>query len=159
MVRRWILVLACAAALSAPLAAQTRVLRVLTHSSFAASQSVLDAFQQANDVKLQFISGGDAGEALNKAILARGNPLADVFYGVDNTFLSRALEADILQPYDSPSLAQIPAGLRLDASNRLLPVDFGYVDLNYDPKYFADKGLTTPQTLEDLTLPAYRGLL
>ncbi len=158
MYRRVLLLLACAALAAFPLGAQTPVLRVLTHSSFAASQSVLDAFQQANNVKLQFISGGDAGEALNKAILARGNPLADVFYGVDNTFLGRALAADILEPYDSPLLAQIPKSLQLDATHRLLPVDFGYVDLNYDPKYFADKGLTVPRTLDDLTQPAYKSL-
>ena len=35
------------------------------------------------------------GAALNKAILSRSSPLADVFFGVDNTFLTRALEADI----------------------------------------------------------------
>ncbi|MCK7519748.1 MAG: hypothetical protein MZV64_19500 [Ignavibacteriales bacterium] len=36
---------------------------------------------------------------LNKAILTRDAPLADVLFGVDNTFLSRALEAEIFEPY------------------------------------------------------------
>jgi len=60
----------------------------MTHDSFAASEDVLKSFEQANNVKLNILKSGDAGAALNKAILAKGNPLADVFYGVDNTFLS-----------------------------------------------------------------------
>ena len=122
-------------------------------------QSLIQDFEKANNVTIQFVQGGDAGETLNKAILAKGNPLADVIYGVDNTFLSRALNADILEPYASPALADIPSDLKLDASNRLLPVDVGYVNLNYDKKYFQSKGLEVPQRLEDLVKPAYKGLL
>jgi thiamine transport system substrate-binding protein len=110
-------------------------------------------------VTVQFSAGGDGGETLNKALLAKGNPLADVLYGVDNTFMGRALAGDILEPYDSPVLKEIPADLQLDASHRLLPVDFGYIDLNYDKAWFAAKKLAPPTTLEDLTLPAYRGLV
>lgn len=151
---------ACAPTPAAPTAAPSpRVLRVLTHGSFAASKEVIQGFERANNASIQFIKGGDAGETLNKAILSKGNPLADVIYGVDNTFLGRALAADILEPYASPALASIPADLRLDASNRLLPVDVGYVCLNYDRAYFAQKGLALPRQLGDLTRPEYRGLL
>jgi thiamine transport system substrate-binding protein len=139
--------------------AAPRLLRVLTHSSFAVSPEIIAAFEKANDVKLQFSSGGDAGETLNKAILTKGNPLADVIFGVDNTFLGRALAADILEPMDSAAIASIPLDLRLDPSRRLVPIDYGYVTLNYDRSYFKEKGLALPATLEDLTKPAYRGLL
>ena len=71
--------------------------------------------------RCKFLKSGDAGLALNKAILSKGNPLADVFYGVDNTFLTRALAADIFEPYASPALAKIPADLQLDPGNRALP--------------------------------------
>jgi thiamine transport system substrate-binding protein len=148
-----------AAPTAKPTAAQPRTLRVLTHGSFAATKSLIESFEKANNVTVQFVQGGDAGETLNKAILSKGNPLADVIYGVDNTFLSRAINADILEPYASPALADIPADLKLDASNRLLPVDVGYVNLNYDKKYFQTKGLEVPQRLEDLVKPAYKGLL
>ena len=73
--------------------------------------------------------------------------------------MGRALAADIFEPYDSPALAGIPADLRLDPGNRLLPVDFGYVTLNYDKQYFADNSIPLPQSLADLTKPAYKGLL
>jgi len=136
-----------------------RTVTVMTHDSFSVSQPVVDAFQARCGCQVRFLKSGDAGLALNKAILAKGNPLADVFYGVDNSFLSRALAADIFEPYESPALAGIPAELKLDRSNRLLPVDFGYVVLNYDKKYFADNNIPVPQDLRDLTKPIYSGLV
>jgi thiamine transport system substrate-binding protein len=143
----------------APTAAGARTLTVMTHDSFSVSEAVVAKFQQKCNCQVQFLKSGDAGLALNKAILSKNSPLADVFYGVDNTFLGRALAADIFAPYDSPELTGIPADLKLDPSNRLLPVDFGYVTLNYDKKYFADNGIPLPPSLADLTKPAYKGLV
>jgi thiamine transport system substrate-binding protein len=157
--RLTVLCAALAAAASIPALGAPRVLRVLTHSSFAATQSVIAAFEAANNVRVQFASGGDAGETLNKAILTRSSPLADVLYGVDNTFLGRALSADILQPYDSPALSALAPDLQADPTHRLLPVDFGFISLNYDRTWFASRGLAVPQSLEDLARPLYRGLL
>jgi thiamine transport system substrate-binding protein len=150
---------AFAAVVVSTASAAPRVLRVMTHSSFAASPAVIAAFEKANNATVQFSTGGDGGETLNKALLARANPLADVLYGVDNTFMSRALAGDLLEPYASPALKDIPADLQLDPSHRLLPVDFGYISLNYDRAWFAARALPVPGTLEDLTNPAYKGLL
>lgn len=135
------------------------VLTVMTHDSFSVSQEVVDAFQAQCGCQVQFLKSGDAGLALNKAILSKGNPLADVFFGVDNSFLSRALSADIFEPYASPALVAIPDDLKLDPENRLLPVDFGYVTINYDKAYFAENDIPLPEDLRDLTSPAYNGLL
>jgi len=134
-------------------------LTVMTHDSFAVSQEVVSAFEQENNVKVSFLASGDAGAALNKAILSKDAPLADVFYGVDNTFLSRALEADIFETYQSPVLANIPAAFQLDSTNHLAPVDYGDVCINYDKTYFAGDNLPVPQTLEGLLKPEYNGLL
>jgi thiamine transport system substrate-binding protein len=136
-----------------------RNLVVMTHDSFAASKSVISAFESENNVKLQFIASGDAGTALNKAILSKDNPFADVFYGVDNTFLSRALSEGIFQPYNSPLLAVIPDQYKLDPQNRSLPVDWGDVCLNYDMLYFLQHNLLPPQSLEDLLKPEYKNML
>ncbi len=149
-----ILLAACA---SKPAAPQT--LTVMTHDSFAIGKDVVKSFETANHVKVSFLQSGDAGAALNQAILTKDAPLADVLFGVDNTFLSRALDADIFDAYQSPALKDIPAEFKLDPSNRALPVDYGDVCLNYDKKYFADKKLPIPQTFEDLAKPEYKGLL
>jgi len=137
----------------------TGTIVVMTHDSFAASETVIYDFEKAKSVTVSFVRSGDTGAALNKAILTREAPIADVFYGVDNTFLSRALEADIFEAYDSPALADILDEFRLDKENRALPVDFGDVCINYDKAYFAEHGLAVPQSLEELSKPEYRGLL
>jgi thiamine transport system substrate-binding protein len=131
----------------------------MTHDSFAISEAVLAAFEAENNVKVEFVKAGDTGTALNKAILSKGNPLADVFYGVDNTFLSRALDEDIFDPYLSPQMSSIPDLFKLDSRSRALPVDYGDVCLNYDKAYFADRQLEPPQSLQDLLKPEYEGLL
>jgi thiamine transport system substrate-binding protein len=131
----------------------------MTHDSFAASESVIDIFQSENDVEVRFLEAGDTGTSLNKAILSKENPLADVFYGVDNTFLSRALEEDIFEIYTSSYIEDIPDIFELDPEHRALPVDFGDVCLNYEKAYFEEKNLEPPQNLEDLLDPKYQSLL
>jgi thiamine transport system substrate-binding protein len=141
------------------LAAERPVLTVMTHDSFALSESVLKAFEDRHQATLRILKSGDAGAALNQAILSRGNPMADVFYGVDNTFMGRALAADIFEPYASPLLERIPAALQLDPQRRLSPVNFGDVCLNFDREWFARKGMEPPRDLTDLLKPEFRGLL
>jgi thiamine transport system substrate-binding protein len=131
---------------------------VMTHDSFNISKEIIGDFEQENGVTVRFLKSGDAGAALVQAILSKNNPLADVFYGVDNTFLSRAIEADIFQPYASPMLASVPVSLQLDTENRLLPVDYGDVCLNYDKAWFAAKNIAPPSDLADLVKPEYKGL-
>jgi thiamine transport system substrate-binding protein len=131
----------------------------MTHDSFSVSEGVIAQFEDENNVKISFVKSGDTGAALNRAILSKDAPLADVFYGVDNTFLSRALEADLFEAYPSPLLEKIPAEFKPDSESRVLPVDFGDVCINYDKQYFKDKNLALPQSLQDLTKPEYRGLL
>ncbi len=132
-----------------------RALTVMTHDSFDVSEAVVAEFEQSNNVKLNFLKSGDAGSALNKAILSKGNPLADVFFGVDNTFMGRALEADIFEASTSP--ASVPENLMAYTQGKLTPVDYGDVCLNYDKAYF--KSIAPPQSLDDLLKPEYKGLL
>ena len=136
-----------------------QTLTVMTHSSFAVSEDVIKSFEQANNAKVTFLQSGDAGEMLNKAILTKDSPLADVLFGVDNTFLSRALNADIFESYPSAALDRVGDEFKLDDSHRATPVDFGDVCVNYDKKYFADLQLTAPGSLEDLAMPQYKDLL
>lgn len=133
-------------------------LTLMTHDSFNINKKVVEGFETQHNVKLKFLKSGDAGAALVQAILSKGNPMADVFYGVDNTFLSRALTADIFLRYDSPLLTTIPKTLQLDDQNRLLPVDYGDVCLNYDKAWFKNSNLTPPTDLADLVKSEYKGL-
>jgi thiamine transport system substrate-binding protein len=139
--------------------AEAGTLTIMTHDSFSVSEEIVKRFEKENNVKVKFLKSGDTGTALNKAILSKGNPLADVFYGVDNTFLSRALEEDIFDVYNSEILDKIDSSFILDPENRALPVDFGDVCLNYDKTFFEEEGLNPPETFDDLLKPEYKSLL
>ncbi len=153
------LLLASCAPTPAPTSAGPQTITVLTHDSFAISEDVVKAFEADNNAKVSFIQSGDAGSMLNQAILTKDAPIADVIFGVDNTFLSRALEADIFEAYQSPELTNIADEFKLDPSNRALPVDYGDVCINYDKAYFTENNLAVPQSFEDLAKPEYKGLL
>jgi thiamine transport system substrate-binding protein len=139
--------------------AEPKSLTVMVTDSFAASKDVITEFENANNVKVNFLLSGDAGSMLNKAILTKNAPVAEVLYGVDNTFLSRALSEGIFETYASPFLQQIPDQYKLDKGNQALPVDFGDVCVNYDKRYFSENNLDIPSSLEDLVNPKYKGLL
>ena len=144
------------------------LLRVMTHSSFELPKPLLARFEKEAGVKLQLIKGGDAGEMLNKLILSRAAPVADVVYGIDNTLLPRALAGGILAsvPQNAGFAAQRPALASMADTagpdgivGGVVPVNYGFVNLNIDKAWFAQKGLPLPKSLQDLSSPAYRGLL
>lgn len=134
-------------------------LTLMTHDSFDISEAVIAEFESQNNVKVAILPAGDAGTMINQAILAQDRPLADVLYGIDNAFMGRALAVDIFEAYQSPALSNVPAGYILDPTYHLLPIDYGDVCLNYDKDWFSSHNLSLPQTLADLTTPAYHGLL
>jgi len=129
----------------------------MTHDSFAVSDEVLEAFEGQTGIRVKLLPAGDAGQMVNQAVLTKDNPLADVIFGVDNTFLSRALEAGVLEPYQSPLLAAVPDDLEYDP--RVTPIDFGDVCINWDKAVLAEAALPPPEALLDLTDPVYRGML
>ena len=132
---------------------------LLTHDSFAMTEEVLEAFEEISGITLEILRSGDAGQMVNQAILSKNNPLGDLLYGVDNTFLSRALNAEIFAPYESPELSHVREEFMPDDSFRVTPIDFGDVCLNYDIGYFEERELALPASLGDLTREEYRGLL
>ncbi|MFQ5407354.1 MAG: thiamine ABC transporter substrate binding subunit [Anaerolineales bacterium] len=152
-----IAIAACGGATPTP--AGPRVLTVMTHDSFAVSESIVEQFEREHEVTVQILASGDAGTATNQAILNKDAPLADVFFGIDNTLLTRGLEAGIFEPYTAPALDGVPTAFKLDSQNRALPVDYSDVCLNYDRAYFEKHDLELPAALDDLTRPEYRGLL
>lgn len=132
---------------------------LVTHDSFAVSKPVLRAFTKQTGITVKVLKNGDAGAALNQAILTKDNPLGDAFFGVDNTFLSRALEAGIFVPFTAKDLDRVPPALQLDDKKRVTPVDFGDVCVNYDKAWFEREKLAVPKTLDDLAAPEYKGRL
>jgi thiamine transport system substrate-binding protein len=137
-------------------AAHAADLRVLTHSSFTVPKPLLAKFEKEAGVKLRITKAGDAGEMLNKLILTKASPIADVVYGIDNALAPKALAADVLDSYSGAAASRKPVAA-LPAP--LVPVDYGYVTLNYDKAWFVKKGLALPKSIDELAQPAYANLL
>ena len=131
-------------------------LRVLAHNSFFLPKPLLAQFEVQIGVKLSVIKGGDSGELLNKLILTRAQPIADVVFGVDNAQYAKAKAANVLEPYAAAPLAGEGAPT---VGKGVVAIDYSYVALNYDKAAFAKSGLPLPKTLEDLADPRYRDLL
>ena len=132
---------------------------LVTHDSFAVSDDVKQAFEAESGLTLRILQAGDAGEIVTRALLTAGDPEGDVLFGVDSNLLSRALEGDVFEPYESSELAQVDPELMLDPEHRVTPIDHGEVCLNYDKAWFADRGVAPPRELADLIRAEYRDLL
>lgn len=134
--------------------------RLLTHDSFALSEDLILAFESDTGIDLEIIPGGDAGSVTAGAILAAGAPTADVIFGVDSTLVHRAAQEGVFAEYTSPELDQVIPALRDDTSAGLVtPIDYGDVCLNIDTEWFAERSLTPPSTIDQLTDPQYADLL
>ncbi len=131
---------------------------LMTHDSFLISEEVLAEFTEDTGITVTVVRAGDGGSMVNRAILTKDNPIADVMYGVDNTFLSRALGEDLFIPYRPELIDSVPIGLRTEG-DLVTPIDFADVCLNTDIAGLAARDVPAPATLRDLVDPAYAGLL
>jgi thiamine transport system substrate-binding protein len=95
------------------------------------------------------LKSDDAGAMVSQAVITSGKPTADVMFGVDNTFLCKALAADVFVPYESPGLANVEKDLQLDPHRRVTPVDVGDVCVNYWKESFTSR--KAPASFDDLT--------
>lgn len=132
---------------------------LITHDSFALPKKLIRDFRDETGYRLKVRPSGDAGSLTNKLVLTQDNPLGDVVFGIDNTFASRALEADVFEEYAAP----LPDGVEEhllpgDDGPMLTPVDQASVCVNIDDGWFAERDVEPPTTLDDLVKPAYRGL-
>ncbi|MFK8025882.1 MAG: thiamine ABC transporter substrate binding subunit [Ilumatobacter sp.] len=137
---------------------------LVTYESFptegTAVNEQLALFTDETGIDVEILVAGDTGTMLAKAELAVGNPEGDVMWGIDSTFLSRAVESGVFEPYEADGLDAIPAAFTdLVPNAEATPVDFGDVCINYDIGALEGLGLEPPATLEDLADPAYADLL
>ncbi|MGI5411577.1 thiamine ABC transporter substrate-binding protein [Streptomyces chartreusis] len=140
--------------------AGSKTVTLVSHNSWAVSKGVLAAFEKQSGYKVKVLEDGDAGQAVNKAILTKDNPQGDVFFGVDNTLLSRALDNDLFQSYEAKGSDLILPEFRVDQDkHRVTPVDTGDICVNYDKAYFSEHKLTPPTSYDDLIKPEYKDLL
>ena len=112
---------------------------LVAHDSFAISDDSIAEFQEASGFELEIIRAGDAGSLTNRLVLTKDAPIADVVFGIDNTFRGIADENGIIE-------------------GELVPVDYADVCFNYDRLWFEERNITPPASWRDLTKPAYNSL-
>ena len=138
---------------------EVRELILLANDSFDISEEIIAEFEEANDATVVIQKAGSSGDVLTRAILEKGNPSGDLIYGIDNTYLTRALDEEILVKYESPLLSKVQKEFILDDSYHVTPVDYGYVNLNYDKAFLEKNELEPPSSLEELTGADWKGRL
>ncbi|WP_326663838.1 thiamine ABC transporter substrate-binding protein [Streptomyces canus] len=149
---------ACGSSSSDSEGSGSKTVTLVSHDSWAVSKTVLADFEKKSGYKVKVLEDGDAGQAVNKAILTKDNPQGDVFFGVDNTLLSRALDNGLFQSYEAKGADRIKAGYRVDG-DKVTPIDTGGICVNYDKAYFTAHKLQPPTSYDDLIKPAYKNLL
>jgi len=152
------ILLACGSSKSPSSNTSTSSVTLLTHDSFAVSEGLFDTFTSETGITVEQLALGDTGQLIATAILTKENPIGDVVFGIDNTFFTRALNADIFSAYRSPLADKIINNLGNEKSNYLTPVDYGHVCINYWKSAFTDS-FPPPSSITDLTDPRYSKLL
>ena len=135
-----IAVLAIAAlALAGCTTQETTLVRLAAHDSFAISDELIQSFQDETGFELEIIRLGDTGSLTNQLVLTKNAPVADAFFGIDNTFQGVALDKDIVD-------------------GDFKAIDYSDVCFNFDIDWFAENGITPPGSWRELGQEQYRGL-
>jgi thiamine transport system substrate-binding protein len=112
---------------------------LVAHDSFAISDESIAEFEELSGLELEIIRAGDAGSLTNRLVLTKDSPIADVVYGIDNTFRGIADENGIIE-------------------GELTEASFGDVCFNYDRIWFEQRKIEPPTSWRDLTKPAFNNL-
>ncbi|MGB3735839.1 MAG: thiamine ABC transporter substrate-binding protein [Ilumatobacter sp.] len=142
----------------------TETITLVVYESFPTEETPINdqlaAFTDETGIAVEILVAGDAGTMLSKAELTAGNPEGDVMWGIDNSFLTRAIASEIFEPYVADGLDSIDERFTaLVPNGEATPVDFGDVCVNYDIAALEGLGVEPPTTLDDLIDPAYADLL
>ena len=133
------LLIASALALTGCATAENTTVRLAAHDSFVISDELIAEFETESGFELEIIRLGDTGSLTNQLVLTKNAPVADAFFGIDNTFASVATDNDVVD-------------------GELSAIDYSDVCFNYDLDWFAESDITPPASWRDLGQEQYRGL-
>lgn len=137
--KRAALAIIAALALTGCAPTQETVVRLATHDSFYISDEQIAHFESETGYELELIKMGDTGALTNQLVLTKNAPVADAFFGIDNTFLSVAT---------SNSVTKDPTA-----------ISYGDVCFNYDIDWFKQGGITPPTSWRELGNPRFKDLV
>lgn len=122
-----------------PTATPKQAVTLVAHDSFVISDQLKTEFEKTSGYELKIVRAGDAGSMTSKLVLTKDAPIADVVFGIDNTFAPVAKANKIID-------------------GELKAVDYADVCFNVDTEYFKEHDLEIPSDWRDLTKPKYKNL-
>ena len=134
-----------------------KTVTLIAYDSFP-TKDIQPAFEKKTGYKLKVVDGGDGAELTNKLVMSKGAPVADVALGMDNNVALTAADKGVFEKAD----VKLPEGVdqyQVKGQEALVPFDRSQYCLNYDEKWFKDKGKQAPTSFEDLTKPEYKNLV
>ena len=120
-------------------ASPSDTVRLATHDSFAISDELIAEFEQTSGYQLEIVRLGDTGTLTNQLALTKNAPIADVMFGIDNTFRSLAEKEGLV-------------------AGDFVEIDYSDVCFNYDIAWFEENNLTPPANWRELIEPEYKSL-
>ena len=127
-------------ALTGCTAPEVTLVRLAAHDSFVISDELIQKFETDTGYKLEILRLGDTGSLTNQLILTKNAPVADVVFGIDNTFLGKALKENLI-------LGEVSE------------IDFSDVAFNFDIGWFEENQITPPTSWRELGEERFRDLV
>lgn len=128
-------------------------------TSYGLYNATISGFKEKYGLNVKVYTFGDAGAVLSKAIIEKDDPVADIIVGVDNSYIVKALEQDIFEPYTPENLSVVPEHLIFDSTHHVIPFDYGNIAIVYNKAYFEEHNLTVPTNFTQLVQPEYKDTL
>lgn len=152
-------------------AGEPTAVTLVVHNSFANEEFEVAA-SEATGYDVRVVSAGDGGELSAQLVLTKGAPIADAFFGIDDTFASRIIDEAVSEPFTpatplsgrAQQLAGdlLPGGAESGAASTaaypMVPITQGATCINIDPAWFAEHEIAEPTSYDDLAHETYRGL-
>jgi iron(III) transport system substrate-binding protein len=146
--------------LAAPLPARAQgSLNMLCAPAADWCDAIAAAFQRDTGVRVS-MARKSSGEILAQLRAEAQNPRTDIWFGGSAETHFTAAEANLLQPYTSPNMAELqPWAQRVHALSKgaCVGVSSGAIGMVYNREVFAKRALPVPRGWADLLKPDYRG--
>jgi iron(III) transport system substrate-binding protein len=115
------------------------------------------AFERDTGITINYVRLS-AGEMIARTIAEKANPRVSLLIGGGTENFITAANEGLLEPYNSPELADIPKEY-YDPQGFWVPVGVVTLDFAVNTEWFEKQKLPYPQTWDDLTNPVYKGMI
>jgi len=121
------------------------------------ARPMLQEFEAASGIKVNFLRFS-SGEALARIIAEKNNPRVDVLFGGPVETFAAGIKENVFESYKPPAAAVLPARFK-NADGQWTAIADDPLVFMTNAKFLAENKLNPPASWDDLTDPAYKGML